>query len=397
MFENLTNKFEEIFSSLKKAPSLNEKQVEEGLRNIQQALLEADVALPVTKELIKNIKPKAIGQEIIRSTSPGQMIVKVVFDEIVKILGDTKSDLNLNAVPPVCLMLVGLQGSGKTTTVAKLANFISKKSKKKILISSTDIYRPAAQEQLKILCNKINIDFLEANLDLSINELSNKIMTYCKKNMYDVLLVDTAGRQVIDSKMMIELKEIKSIIMPQESILIADSLSGQDAANIAKKFNDEIGITSNILTRIDGDSRGGAALSIKSITGSPIKFIGLGEKIDDFEAFHPERIASRILGMGDIVSLVEKASENINKNEAEKLVNKISKGSFDLEDFSKQLKQMSKIGGVSSMLSLLPGISKIQKQAAENNISDETEYLKDASEITRIINVVIKTKFRIFL
>ncbi|PPR47968.1 MAG: Signal recognition particle protein [Alphaproteobacteria bacterium MarineAlpha5_Bin9] len=371
MFNTLSNKFEKIISSIKGKALISDDDLKTTLREIRIALLEADVALNVVKDLIENLNKKIIGQEVLKKIKPDQMIIKLVNDEITRILGSENQELNFDKNNITKIIFCGLQGSGKTTTVAKLANFISKKSKKKILISSTDIYRPAAQEQLKILCNKINIDFLEANLDLSINELSNKIMTYCKKNMYDVLLVDTAGRQVIDSKMMIELKEIKSIIMPQESILIADSLSGQDAANIAKKFNDEIGITSNILTRIDGDSRGGAALSIKSITGSPIKFIGLGEKIDDFEAFHPERIASRILGMGDIVSLVEKASENINKNEAEKLVNKISKGSFDLEDFSKQLKQMSKIGGVSSMLSLLPGISKIQKQAAENNISDE--------------------------
>ena len=268
------------------------------------------------------------------------------------------------------ILFCGLQGSGKTTSVAKLAHKINKESKKKILLVSADIYRPAAQEQLKILSKKIDVDFFDHQNFESVESIVTDSLKYSEKNLYDVLLLDTAGRQVIDDKMMLELKMIYNKFNPIESILVADSLTGQDAANIAKSFGEAVTLTGSILTRVDGDGRGGAALSIKSITGSPIKFIGTGEKIDQLEAFYPDRIANRILGMGDIVSLVEKAAENIDQNEIENLANKMSKGKFDLEDFAKQLKQMGKMGGVSGIMSMLPGVSKAQKLMAENKISE---------------------------
>ena len=313
MFENLTNKLENIFSKLKKAPSLTEDQVDSGLKEIRQALLEADVALPVAKEFIANIKPKAIGQEIIRSTSPGQMIVKIVYDELVNILGKKNEELNLKAVPPVSILLVGLQGSGKTTSAAKLAKLIEKNFKKKVMLVSLDVYRPAAQEQLKILAEKNNIanlPIVEKQLPLDITK---RALGAANLNGSDVIIFDTAGRTQIDLNMMAEIKQIKELTKPTETILVADALTGQIAVNIAREFDSVVDISGIILTRVDGDGRGGAALSMKSITGKPIKFIGVGEKIEDLEAFHPERIANRILGMGDIVSLVEKASQDLDE------------------------------------------------------------------------------------
>jgi len=322
MFENLTSKFEEIFSSLKKAPSLNEAQVDEGLRKIRQALLEADVALPVAKELIKNIKPKAIGQEIIRSTTPGQMIVKVVFDEIVKILGDTQSELNLNAVPPVCLMLVGLQGSGKTTTAAKLAKYLEKNNKKKSLLVSLDVYRPAAQEQLKFLGEQNNILTLPVIDGQLPADICKRAINAANLNGAEIILFDTAGRTQIDLQMMSEIKQIESIINPTENFLVVDSLTGQVAAEVAKEFKNTVNLTGIILTRADGDARGGAAVSMKYVSEVPIKFLGVGEKIDNLEVFHPDRIANRILGMGDIVSLVEKAAQDISEEDTKKTTSK---------------------------------------------------------------------------
>jgi len=378
MFENLTNKLEEVFSSLKKAPSLNEKQVEEGLRSIQQALLDADVALPVTKELIKNIKPKAIGQEIIRSTSPGQMIVKVVFDEIVKILGDTKSDLNLNAVPPACLMLVGLQGSGKTTTAAKLAKYLEKNNKKKSLMVSLDVYRPAAQEQLNILGEKNSIQTLPIVKDQIPLDIVKRALNAASLSGADVIIFDTAGRTQIDLSMMNEIKEIKSLSNPIETILVADSLTGQVAVNIAQEFKKAVDLTGIILTRVDGDGRGGAALSMKFSTNTPIKFMGTGEKIDQIDVFHPDRIANRILGMGDVVSLVEKAAQDLDEEKIKKTEENLKSGSFSLEDYLSQLRQMKKMGGMEGVLSMLPGVSKIKKQMDNANIDESIIKINEA-------------------
>ena len=370
MFENLTSKFEEIFSSLKKEPSLNEAQVDDGLRKIRQALLEADVALPVAKELIKNIKPKAIGQEIIRSTTPGQMIVKVVFDEIVRILGDTKTELNLNAVPPVCLMLVGLQGSGKTTTAAKLAKYLEKNNKKKSLMVSLDVYRPAAQEQLNILGEKNSIQTLPIVKGQLPIDIVKRALNAASLSGVDTIIFDTAGRTQIDLSMMNEIKEIKSIANPTETILVADSLTGQVAVNVAQEFKKAVDLTGIVLTRVDGDGRGGAALSMKFVTNTPIKFMGMGEKIEQLEVFHPNRIANRILGMGDVVSLVEKAAEGLDEEKIKKTEENLREGSFSMEDYLSQLRQMKKMGGMEGVLSMLPGVSKIKKQMDNANIDE---------------------------
>jgi len=378
MFENLTSRFEEIFSSLKKAPSLNETQVDEGLRKIRQALLEADVALPVVKELIKNIKPKAIGQEIIRSTTPGQMIVKVVFDEIVKILGDTKTELNLNAVPPVCLMLVGLQGSGKTTTAAKLAKYLEKNNKKKSLMVSLDVYRPAAQEQLNILGEKNSIQTLPIVQDQLPIDIVKRALSAASLSGVDAIIFDTAGRTQIDLSMMNEIKEIKSVANPIETILVADSLTGQVAVNVAQEFKKAVDLTGIILTRVDGDGRGGAALSMKFATNTPIKFMGVGEKIEQLDVFHPDRIANRILGMGDVVSLVEKAAEDLDEEKIKKTEENLRAGSFSMEDYLGQLRQMKKMGGMEGVLSMLPGVSKIKKQMDNANIDESIIKINEA-------------------
>ena len=370
MFENLTSKFEEIFSSLKKAPSLNETQVDEGLRRIRQALLEADVALPVAKELIKNIKLKAIGKEIIRSTTPGQMIIKVVFDEIVKILGDTKSELNLNTVPPACLMLVGLQGSGKTTTAAKLAKYLEKNNKKKSLMVSLDVYRPAAQEQLNILGEKNSIQTLPIVKDQLPLDIVKRALNAASLSGVDSIIFDTAGRTQIDLSMMNEIKEIKSIANPIETILVADSLTGQVAVDVAQEFKKAVDLTGIILTRADGDGRGGAALSMKFVTNTPIKFMGIGEKIDQLDVFYPDRIANRILGMGDVVTLVEKAVQDIDEEKIKKTEENLRAGSFSMEDYLSQLRQMKKMGGMEGVLSMLPGVSKIKKQMDNANIDE---------------------------
>jgi signal recognition particle subunit SRP54 len=378
MFENLTNKLEEVFSSLKKAPSLNEEQVDDGLRRIRQALLEADVALPVAKQLVENIKPKAIGQDIIRSTTPGQMIVKVVYDEIVKILGDTKSELNLNTVPPACLMLVGLQGSGKTTTAAKLARYLEKNSKKKSLLVSLDVYRPAAQEQLSILAEKNSIQSLPIVKDQLPIDIVKRALNAASLSGVDSIIFDTAGRTQIDLTMMNEIKEIKSLAKPIETILVADSLTGQVAVNIAQEFKKTVDLTGIILTRIDGDGRGGAALSMKYTTGVPIKFLGTGEKVDQLDIFHPDRIANRILGMGDVVSLVEKASQDLDEENIKKTEEKLKTGDFSLEDYLSQLRQMKKMGGMEGVLSMLPGVSKIKKQMDNANVDEEVIKINEA-------------------
>ena len=369
MFDTLNTKFEKIVQSIRGKAVISETDLEVTLREIRIALLEADVSLVVVKEFINSIKSNILGKEILKSVKPDQMIIKLVQDELVKILGSENKSLNLSSSQLTKILFCGLQGSGKTTSIAKLSYLLKKSSKKKILLASADIYRPAAQEQLKVLAEETGSDFFSHNLS-SASKIVDDAIDYAQKNLFDILILDTAGRQVVDKKLMSELIEIENKFKPDETLLVADALTGQDAANVAKSFSDAINITGSILTRIDGDSRGGAALSIKSITNSPIKFIGLGEKVENFEPFHPERIAQRILGMGDIVSLVEKAAENIDKEEMEDMAKKIAKGKFDLEDFANQLKQMGKMGGVSGLLSMMPGVSKAQKLMAENKISN---------------------------
>ncbi len=371
MFENLTNKFEEIFSSLKKAPSLDEKQVDEGLKGIRLALLEADVSLDVVKEFISRVKPKALGQEIIRSTSPGDMVVKIVYDEIVSFLGDKNSEISLNAVPPVPIMLVGLQGSGKTTTTSKLAKFLEKNNKKKVIMASLDVYRPAAQEQLRLLGEQNNIETLPIIEGQLPADICRRALSAANLNGCEVVLFDTAGRTQVDFQMMNEIKQIETIINPAETILVADSLTGQVAANVAKEFKNTVNLSGIILTRADGDGRGGAALSMKYVAEVPIKFLGVGEKIENFEVFHPDRIANRILGMGDIVSLVEKASEDLDQENLKKTEEKLKKGQFSMEDYLSQLRQMKKMGGIEGIMSFLPGVSKIKSQMDQSGIDEK--------------------------
>ena len=371
MFETLTSKLEGIFNNLKKAPSLNKAQVETGLKEIRQALLAADVALPVVKKFIEDIKPKAIGQEIIRSTSPGQMLVKIVYDQLVEVLGGKTEEINLKAVPPASILLVGLQGSGKTTTAVKLAKNLEKSLNKKILLVSLDIYRPAAQEQLKVLCEKNNLNVLPIIKDQVPVDIAQRALNAANLAGTDVIIFDTAGRTQIDLSMMSEIKNIKDTVKPVETMLVADSLTGQIAVNLASEFDKAVNLTSIILTRVDGDGRGGAALSMKQTTGKPIKFLGVGEKIDDLESFHPDRLANRILGMGDIVSLVEKASQDLDEEKIKLTEEKIKKGNFTFDDYLLQLRQMKKMGGMEGVLSLLPGVGKVKEQMQNANIDEK--------------------------
>ena len=371
MFENLTNKLENIFSKLKEAPSLKEEEVELGLKDIRLALIEADVSLSVVKDFISRVKPKAVGKEIIRSTSPGQMIVKVVNDELINILGKKYQELNLNAVPPISILLVGLQGSGKTTTAAKLAKMIQKNNKKKVMLASLDIYRPAAQEQLKVLAETnglLNLPTIKNELPLDITK---RAIGAANLNGAEVIIFDTAGRTQIDLNMMTEIKQIKDTAKPIETILVADSLTGQIAVNVAKEFDSSVSISSIILTRVDGDGRGGAALSMSQATGKPIKYIGVGEKIDDLESFHPERIAKRILGMGDIVSLVEKAAQDLDEEKIKKTEEEFKKGIFTMDTYLGQLRQMKKMGGMEGVMSMLPGVKKIKDQMKNSSIDED--------------------------
>ena len=371
MFENLTNKLEGIFNKLKKAPSLNEEQVETGLKEIRQALLAADVSLPVVKKFIEDIKPKAIGQEIIRSTSPGQMIIKIVYDQLVEVLGSKAEEINLKAVPPASILLVGLQGSGKTTTAVKLAKNIEKNFKKKILLVSLDVYRPAAQEQLKILCEKNSLNVLPIIKDQLPIDIVNRAKNAAQLSGADIIILDTAGRTQIDLNMMTEIKNIKAETKPVETVLVADSLTGQIAVNLASEFDKSVELTSIILTRVDGDGRGGAALSMKQTTGKPIKFLGVGEKIDDLEQFHPDRLANRILGMGDVVSLVEKASQDLSEEKIKEAEENLKRGKFTFEDYLMQIRQMKKMGGMEGVLSLLPGVSKAKEQMTNANVDEK--------------------------
>jgi signal recognition particle subunit SRP54 len=371
MFENLTSKLEKVFSKLKSAPSLTEEQVESGFKEIRLALLEADVALPVVKDFIANIKPKAIGQEIIRSTSPGQMIVKIVYDELVSILGSKNEELNFNAVPPVSILLVGLQGSGKTTSAAKLAKLIEEKHKKKVMLVSLDVYRPAAQEQLKLLAENNGMQSLPIIEKQQPLDITKRALNAANLNGSDVIIFDTAGRTQIDLPMMSEIKQIKEMTNPVETFLVADSLTGQIAVNVAKEFDTAVNLSSIILTRIDGDARGGAALSMKHVTGKSIKYIGVGEKISDFELFHPDRLANRILGMGDVVTLVEKAAQDLGEEKLKKAEEELKKGIFTMDSYLTQLRQMKKMGGMEGVMSMLPGANKMKEKMDQSNINEK--------------------------
>ncbi len=366
MFENLQNKITGIFDKLKGKGVIDETSLSDALREIRVALLESDVSIPVAKNFIENVRNKALGKEVVRSVSPAQMVVKIVNDELIDLLGSENSEINLSSKPPAIIMMVGLQGSGKTTSTAKISHWIEKNKKKKVMMASLDIYRPAAQEQLVSLAEKNNLVVLPMQQSKSPLEIAKKAHKEAIANESEVLIFDSAGRNHIDKKMMEEVREISKSFKFTEIFLVVDSMTGQDAVNTAKNFSEKVNLTGIILTRVDGDGRGGAALSMRQITKKPIKFIGVGEKIEDIEIFHPDRIASRILGMGDVVSLVEKASEQINQEDAEKLQKKLLKGKFSLADYSKQLDQISKMGGVQSLLKYLPGMSHLKEKVEES-------------------------------
>ncbi len=368
MFQSLSSKLTGIFSGLRKRGVLSEADIDSAMREIRIALLEADVALPVVKDFIASLKTKALGAEVIASVSPAQMVIKLVNDHLAELLGSEHQAINLAATPPVVVMMVGLQGSGKTTSTGKLALRLKNKQNKKILVASLDIYRPAAQQQLEQVAKQAGIASLPIVAGEKPLEITARALKAARLEGYDVLLLDTAGRLHIDDALMEELKAVKKLANPLETLLVADSLTGQDAVNIAKTFHEQVGVTGIILTRVDGDGRGGAALSMRAVTGQPIKFIGIGEKLDEFEEFHPARIASRILDMGDIVSLVEKAAESISTDEAEKMGARMMEGQFDFNDLLDQLRKMNKMGGIGSMMKMLPGMGQLKEKMADAKI-----------------------------
>ena len=371
MFESLSKRLGDVFDRLRKRGALGEADVDAALREVRVALLEADVALDVVKDFIAQVKLAAIGQEVIRSVTPGQMVVKIVHDQLVATLGGGTSEINLRATPPVPILMVGLQGSGKTTTTAKLAKRLTERDKKKVLMASLDTRRPAAQEQLAVLGTQVSVATLPIVAGQQPVEIARRALDTGAKEGYDVVLLDTAGRLAIDEELMAEAAAVRDAVKPAETLLVADAMTGQDAVTLARSFNEKIGITGIVLTRVDGDARGGAALSMRAVTGRPIKFIGIGEKLDAIDIFYPDRIAGRILGMGDIVGLVEKAAETVEREEAEKLAKKVQKGEFDFDDMASQLKQLRKMGGLSGVMGMLPGIGKMQKQISEAKIDDK--------------------------
>ena len=370
MFDSLSDRLGGVFETLTKRGALKEPDIDKALDEVRIALLEADVSLDVVKEFVANVRVHAIGEKVIRSVTPGQMVIKIVHDELVKTLGTDNTSININSTPPCAILLLGLQGSGKTTSSAKLALRLTKREKKRVLLVSLDIYRPAAQQQLATLGQQNELEVLPAILGEQPVAIAKRAMDTARLAGIDVVILDTAGRLHIDTTLMAEISLIKETTKPTETLLVADSLTGQDAVNIAKEFNDKVRISGIILTRVDGDARGGAALSMRHVTGAPIKFIGTGEKASALEEFQAERIANSILGMGDIVGLVEKASETINEEEAAQLTKKMLKGRFTLNDMSQQLAQIRKMGNLEGLLGMMPGAKNIKTQMASNNIND---------------------------
>jgi signal recognition particle subunit SRP54 len=381
MFDNLTDRLSSTLKKIKGQGRLTEDNIKETLREVRMALLEADVALPVVTDFIERIKAGALGQEVQASLSPGQSLIKLVQTELVAVMGEANEKLSLNAVPPAIILMAGLQGAGKTTTVAKLGRWLKENQKKKVGVVSADVYRPAAIKQLQMLANDLSLEFFESDISQKPVDIAKNAIDAAKKKFLDVVIIDTAGRLHVDDEMMGEIKELHAAINPVETLFVVDSMTGQDAAITAKAFNDALPLTGVILTKADGDARGGAALSIRHITGKPIKFIGMGEKTDALEPFYPDRIASRILGMGDVLGLIEEIEQKVDKAKAEKLVKKLQKGkSFDLEDFREQLLQMQNMGGVGSMLDKLPGMSSIP-QEMKDKVND-----KELSRQIAVIN-----------
>ncbi|MDX1749628.1 MAG: signal recognition particle protein [Methylophaga sp.] len=371
MFDSLSDRLAGSLKKLRGQGRITEDNIKETLREVRMALLEADVALPVVREFIERVKERAMGQDVMRSLSPGQVFVKIVNDELVAVMGDEDNSLNLNSQPPVVILMAGLQGAGKTTSVAKLARFLKERQKKSVMVASADVYRPAAIEQLKTLASDVEAKFFPSDASQDPVAIAQAAVAQAKLEYVDVVIIDTAGRLHIDDDMMGEIKRIHAAINPTETLFTVDSMTGQDAANTAKVFNEALPLTGVILTKTDGDARGGAALSIRHITGKPIKFMGVGEKTTALEVFHPDRIVSRILGMGDVLSLVEEAQRKIDTDSAEKLANKLKKGKgFDLEDFRDQLQQMSKMGGIGTLMDKLPGMGQIP-DAVKNQANDK--------------------------
>lgn len=373
MFENLSKRLTESLDKLRRKGILTEADVEGSLRDVRMALLEADVALPVARDFITGLKTKLVGAEIVKSINPAQMVIKLVYDALVELLnGGESAELNLATTPPAVILMCGLQGSGKTTTTGKLALRLKDKQKKRVLVASLDVYRPAAQEQLATVAQQAGVDSLPIVPNEMPAAITARALDAARKGGYDVLLLDTAGRLHVDDELMSELKTVKQLAQPIETLLVADSLTGQDAVNIAKAFHDQIGVTGTVLTRLDGDGRGGAALSMRAVTGQPIKFMGLGEKLAEFEPFHAERIAGRILDKGDVVSLVEKAAEVMNTAEAEASAKRMMEGKFDLNDMLGHMRQIGKMGGIGSVMNLMPGMGKIKEAMANAPMPDDS-------------------------
>jgi signal recognition particle subunit SRP54 len=370
MFDSLSERLSKVFERLTGRGALSEADVSEALREVRVALLEADVALGVVKDFVARVRERAVGQDVIKSVTPGQMVIKIVHDELVAMLGTQGVELNLAAAPPVAVLMVGLQGSGKTTTSGKLAVRL-KRERKKVLLASLDIYRPAAQRQLEILAGQAEVGSLPVVVGELPVAIARRAMETGRREGYDVVILDTAGRLHIDQALMAEVAQVRDEVKPTETLLVVDSMTGQDAVTLAREFNEKVGVSGIVLTRVDGDARGGAALSMRAVTGQPIKFLGLGEKLDALEVFHPDRIAGRILGMGDVVSLVEKAMATIEQDEAEKLARKIEKGKFDLDDMLTQFRQVEKLGDLKGILGMLPGIGKIANQLKDAKIDNK--------------------------
>ncbi len=378
MFESLSDRLGGVFDRLRGRGALNESDVREAMREVRIALLEADVALPVVRSFIDGVTDKAVGQSVLKSITPGQQVVKIVNDALVEMLGSEAAELELAVTPPAIIMMVGLQGSGKTTTTAKIAKKLSEKDRKKVLMASLDVNRPAAQEQLAVLGEQIGVATLPIVAGQQPVDIAKRAMQAAKLQGFDVLMLDTAGRLHVDAQLMDEMKAVAQVSSPAEVLLVVDALTGQDAVNVAKSFGEQVSLTGVVLTRMDGDARGGAALSMRAVSGKPIKFVGTGEKLDGLDVFHPERVAGRILGMGDVVSLVERAAETIQQDEAEALAAKMAKGQFDMNDLRAQLGQMRRMGGMGALMGMMPGMKKAQAAMAQSGVDDRILIRMDA-------------------
>ena len=392
MFESLSSKLGSVFDALKKRGSLSEADVSAAMRDVRVALLEADVALPVVKDFIDIVKEKAVGEDVLRSVTPGQMVVKIVHDQLVDMLGAEPQPLNIEGNPPTSILMVGLQGSGKTTSSAKIALRLTKREKKKVLLASLDVYRPAAQQQLAVLGEQTEVATLPIVFGEQPVAIAKRAMKVGRTEGYDVVILDTAGRLHIDEELMSEVQKVRDVCNPQETLLVTDAMTGQDSVNVAKEFHDKVGISGIVLTRADGDARGGAALSMRAVSGAPIKLLGVGEKIDELEVFDAQRLAGRILGMGDVVGLVEKAAEVVDKEDAEKMAAKMLKGQFTLADMATQLGQLKKMGSIKGLMGMIPGMGKMQKQIDAANIDDKMIARQEAIILSMTVKERLNSK-----